>query len=720
MLVVHPGVELYGSDRMVYESVIGLVEAGESVEVIVPAAGPLTTHLDGIGVRWRAMAMPVLRKAALSPRGFGRLVVTALRSTPPTLRLLLRQRPRIVYVSTQTIPSWILAARVTGARTVCHVHEAERHPRTVVEAGLFGPLLAAHDLIANSEYSASVLRAAMPRLTERTRVIANGVAGPPAVTAPREALTGGPRVLYLGRLSPRKGPDVALRAVRKPREHGVPVRLDLLGDAFAGYEWFAERLRTDAADLIASGAVRFCGFRNSIWETIAQADIVIVPSTLPEPFGNTAVEARLAARPVIASDIGGLPEAVAGSESSRLVPPDDPEALAAALADVIDTWPAARAAAIADAPTARESFDPRRYRRGVAEATLGQERPARAQTDQPAPRPLRVMQSFSEPRATTNPYIVQLAASLSADPDIEHLPFSWRSALTRRLDVVHLHWPEVRLEGTGARRLIKHGLYAMALARWTIGRVTIVRTVHNLDLPDVPPASRLLLRLTERSTHRRILINSTTEVSANQPATTILHGHYRDWFADHPTSEPVPGRLAFVGLVRQYKGVEDLIRAVASSTRRPLTLRVSGRPTSPENEAAIRSAAGSDGRITLDLRHLDDADFVAAITSAEMVVLPYRQMHNSGTALAALSLTRPVLVPDNRATRDLADEVGSGWVRFFDGAITAAAIDAALDEPVPATPPDLSRREWSTVSSAHAAAYRQAVASRARSNPRGS
>lgn len=687
---------------MFLESVSGLLEAGEEVLAVVPSAGPLTEQFDRLGVAWRTLPMPVLRKSALTPGGFARLAATALRSAPSILGLLARVRPRVVYVSTQTIPSVLIAARLSGARTVCHIHEAERHPRRAVELGLFGPLRAAHELIANSEYSAMVVGGAVPALAERTRVITNGVAGPPTVTAPRERLVDGVRVLYIGRISPRKGPDVAIRAVRSLREKGVRVSLDLVGDTFAGYEWFAEHLQDDAGDLIGSGDVRLHGFRPSVWDAIADSDIVVVPSVLPESLGNTAVEARLAARPVVVSEIGGLVEAIAGSASSHAVPPGDHEALADALHHVIDEWPSVREAALADARSAEGTFAPQRYRREVAAAL------SERGSDATPERPLRVMQSFPQPRPTTNPYIVQLGQALQADPGVEHVTFSWREAVRGRFDVVHLHWPEALIDGGGVKGIAKRALYAAFLARCAVRRTALVQTVHNLALPDVPWSQRILLQRTAAMTDLRIVINPTTTLPEGDHFVTILHGHYRDWFAAYPRKDPVPGRAAFVGLIRRYKGVEDLVEVMRRSERTDLSLTISGNPTSSEIEQAIRESVAPDPRVSVDLRYLDDADFVAAITAAQLIVLPYRHMHNSGTALAALSLDRPVLVPVNDATQALAAEVGPGWVHFYSGHLTVDALERALAAPTPSNPPDLSAREWGGAGLAHREAYRLA------------
>ena len=62
----------------------------------------------------------------------------------------------------------------------------------------------------------------------------------------------------------------------------------LLGTAFEGYEWYEEQLRERAA---SSGVdVDFAGFHSDIWPFLEQTDVLVVPSRMAEPFGNTAVE----------------------------------------------------------------------------------------------------------------------------------------------------------------------------------------------------------------------------------------------------------------------------------------------------------------------------------------------------------------------------------------------------------------------------------------------
>jgi beta-1,4-mannosyltransferase len=92
-------------------------------------------------------------------------------------------------------------------------------------------------------------------------------------------------------------------------------------------------------------------------------------------------------------------------------------------------------------------------------------------------------------------------------------------------------------------------------------------------------------------------------------------------------------------------------------------------------------------------------------------VLPYREMHNSGSVLAALSLDRPVLVPANEVNELLAAEVGEPWVLMYDD-LTTDVIESAftrIREQPPQGTPDLSRREWSAAGADHLAAFQEAL-----------
>lgn len=330
-------------------------------------------------------------------------------------------------------------------------------------------------------------------------------------------------------------------------------------------------------------------------------------------------------------------------------------------------------------------------------------------------RPLAVLSSAPPPRPTTNPYIVMLREQLRA-AGVEVVDFGWRAALFGRYDVVHLHWPETLPEGRNRwRALVRETLTCALIVRIAVMRVPVVRTVHNVHLPDgLSRRVVAMLRALDALTTLRIRLNPSTQTPPGAAVETILLGHFRDWFAGYPRREIVPGRIGYFGLVRRYKGVETLIDAFRAAKRRRdgLSLAIAGKPSTERLAASLTERAGGDPDIELDLRFISDAELVALATSCELLVMPYRFMHNSSGALTALSLDRPVLVPDNEVNRQLSDEVGPGWVYRYPGTVRDTdlldAVTAIRTAPA-AAPPDLSARDWDRVGKAHEAAYRRAI-----------
>jgi glycosyltransferase involved in cell wall biosynthesis len=361
VLIANPGADLYGSDRMALETAEALAQAGWRVVVSVPHDGPLLNELRQAGAETVFCRTPVVRKSALHPLGLFALVLDFVLGVVPAVATLRRVRPDVVYVSTVTAPLWLLLARLLRFRIVCHVHEGEASASKLVLRALNAPLFLAHELVINSRFSLGVLTRAYPSLARRTTVVLNAVRGPSKVQQSREQLDEPYRVLFVGRLSARKGPDVLLDAIVRLRDSGVPVHLDLVGAVFPGYEWYEAQLRGVVRDTGLGQDVTFHGFQRDVWPYLAATDIAVVPSTVDEPFGNTAVEAALAARPLIVSELAGLREAAHGLTAAIRVPPSDPGAIAAAIQTVVDDWATYRERAGNDAEFAADRYSPKAY-----------------------------------------------------------------------------------------------------------------------------------------------------------------------------------------------------------------------------------------------------------------------------------------------------------------------------------------------------------------------
>lgn len=261
--------------------------------------------------------------------------------------------------------------------------------------------------------------------------------------------------------------------------------------------------------------------------------------------------------------------------------------------------------------------------------------------------------------------------------------------------------------GSGASGPRAALLFLIMMARLRLSRTKIVRTLHNVEPHEGASRGQAqLLRLLERNTDWFVRLNPVTASPAPNRTSLIPHADYRRPFAHHERSLPEPGRILYFGLIRPYKGVEQLMEAFTDLQDDSLSLHVVGRA---KGNAGIRVAelAANDSRIKTDLRYVDDAVLVREVTAAQLVVLPYRNMHNSGALIAALSLDRPVLAPASPVNEWIAAEVGSGWLTLYsdelDAATLARGIESAQRDRVR---PQFRDRSWEQMASMHADLYR--------------
>lgn len=323
---------------------------------------------------------------------------------------------------------------------------------------------------------------------------------------------------------------------------------------------------------------------------------------------------------------------------------------------------------------------------------------------------IRVLEATKAPDGTTR-YIDQIVTD--AAPRIEFSYLSISRLFSFKYDVLHIHWPEVLIRGRNKRTsLIKS---VAVLAVFTVlgwKRVPIVRTLHNQG-PHERGSSidRAMLRFIDKKTDYFVTINEITEIPRGV-GKYIPHGHYRDRFAHIPRAKSERGRLLSAGLVRPYKGIEDLLVAFDGLADEQARLRIVGRPTE-EMRGVVESAVQRDSRISALLEFVPDLILVDEISRAELVCLPYKDLHNSGMLLVALSLDRPVLVPDTPTTRLLASEVGNGWIHFFHGEFTNDSLIetlAALRSTGRSSTPDMTNRDWPRVAMLYESAFDEALA----------
>jgi glycosyltransferase involved in cell wall biosynthesis len=289
-------------------------------------------------------------------------------------------------------------------------------------------------------------------------------------------------------------------------------------------------------------------------------------------------------------------------------------------------------------------------------------------------------------------------------------------------DVLHAHWPDKALNagswlGSAVRASIALAIVSTARRRGA----AVVWTAHNAE-PHESRHPRLERWFWSRFVRRVDAVIHLSHagryaVEAHHPALTALphavvaHGHFRDAYPNTVARQearaafgiPDSARvITFIGRVREYKNVPHLVRTVRAlpSDASDLVLLVAGQSQTSGLAEEIRAAAGGDPRIRLTLRHVPESDVQTYLRAADLVVLPFREITNSGSAVLALSFDRPVLVPALGAMGELQAVIGRDWVYTYQGDLTPGVLQDALHRATvlpPTSKPPRDELEWPAI-----------------------
>jgi beta-1,4-mannosyltransferase len=329
-------------------------------------------------------------------------------------------------------------------------------------------------------------------------------------------------------------------------------------------------------------------------------------------------------------------------------------------------------------------------------------------------------------RIALNPYFATISEGL------EHKgwsikDFTYVRALAGRFDILHLHFPTFpfnnkRLWITAGRLFILSSLMILLRAR----KRRIAWTVHNLAHHEAyhpELEKRFMVWFTDKLDLTIHLTDSGRAAAfekfprlKHRPSVVIPHAHYGEPPPNGVTRTGAAERLGwatnvpillFFGQIRPYKSVPELIRVF---TRLPLMdarLVIAGQVSDSRLKAKITRLASADDRILLRLELIPEDQLRLLLAAATLVVLPYREILNSGAALLSLTHRRPVLIPDRGAMAELQASVGSRWARLFAPPLNPDHLQAALSWAASSRDggPDLTAFAPSAVVEAHAEAF---------------
>ena len=342
ILQIIPELETGGAELSTIE-MVGAIAAAGGRALVLSEGGRLACKIGASGGEF--VPFPAATKNPV------RMLWNALQIA----RLIEREHVDLVHARSRA-PAWsaLIAARRRGVPFVTTYHGAYNENGRVKKA--YNSVMARGDaVIANSRYTALLIKARYGTPDEHLRVIYRGVNGTQYdptrvadsdVAALRQSWNIAPNqkiILQAARLTAWKGHSVLIAAAKLLKDEG---RLDnavlvLAGDS-QGRDGYRRQLENEIAAARLQDQVRLPGHVDNMAVAYRAAHVTVVASIEPEAFGRTATEAQAMGCPVIATNIGAPPETVLAVPSVAkqvrtgwLVPPGDTRALAGAVAEAL-------------------------------------------------------------------------------------------------------------------------------------------------------------------------------------------------------------------------------------------------------------------------------------------------------------------------------------------------------------------------------------------------
>jgi beta-1,4-mannosyltransferase len=307
--------------------------------------------------------------------------------------------------------------------------------------------------------------------------------------------------------------------------------------------------------------------------------------------------------------------------------------------------------------------------------------------------------------------------------------FTPSRAIFGKYEIFHLHWPEYYLAQSATKAFVGTAGLLFSILWMRLRGTRIIWTAHNLH------SHKLLYPSAERWFWKRLMPTldgfiALTEFSVSQaraefpmlrstPAFVIPHGDYRASYPKTVSGAEARRKLGipagksvvlFFGGIYAYKNVPHLMDTFLRADLQDAVLLIAGAPSSAQEGHELAELAIHDSRIQLHLRRIPDDEVQDFFAAADLAVLPFREILNSGSAVLALSFDRPVLVPALGSMPELQTRVGGDWVRTYTGELDApelaAAIAWARNSQRPANP-DLSDFDWGSIARDTVAVYKQ-------------
>ena len=327
ILFIHGSADLYGASKVLISIIKGLDKKNIEPIVILPYREKLNTEITAAGAKVVTGPVAVIRRQNYNLRG-GLIFISDLIKSLFLIRSLDKiYKFSLIYSNTSPVLSGAIYSKLFRKKHVWHVHE-------IIGKPLFFRYVMPRIINFFSDICVAVSNATKQYLLLETKtklkikVVYNGIEGfnkDPDCTnvINRNTISVG----MIGRFNRWKGQNVFVRAARKIIEGNHKLHFLIVGSYFQKEGFFLHNLRKLISESNLEEDVQIADFVEDVDKIYRDLDIVVVPSIEPEPFGLVAIEAMSLKKPVIASNIGALPEIIIDGKTGLLFEVNNDEQL---------------------------------------------------------------------------------------------------------------------------------------------------------------------------------------------------------------------------------------------------------------------------------------------------------------------------------------------------------------------------------------------------------
>lgn len=326
ILYLHAGAEMYGADKILLELVTGLDKSKFHPIVVLPNDGILKDKLIENGIETYVVHYPILRRKYFNLKGIINYGLSYFGKSNEIVKLLKNKKIDIIHANTTAVLEGIYLKKKLKCKLIWHVHEIILKPAIINKTISYLIGRYADKCVAVSKAVKKHLIDSKFVDEDKVEVIYNGVDTErfnPNVenkylykewNIPDEAI----KVGMIGRVNAWKGQNDFLDAGEGLLKKYSNLYIFIVGSAFAGEEWRVDELKKKIADSQNKDRIIFSEFRTDTPEIHSFFDVLVLPSTNPDPLPTVVLEAMGCGTPVVGYNHGGVTEMVINGETGLL------------------------------------------------------------------------------------------------------------------------------------------------------------------------------------------------------------------------------------------------------------------------------------------------------------------------------------------------------------------------------------------------------------------